>query len=317
MSISFATMLSATAYFSRPFGTREGIAWSNPRLKPWAILVHPSGMMLAAVTALALLNGTSVFAQSSEVIESKNFRIPDLGISFNLPKDWTDLGKERIDMMNKIAWEKTSAQKGGYVAGLERNLSYTRRRGYPTYILIQKAPRRSAVKNLLTAFPKLQTTGGPGTNKTMQVRTSAPTEGYLDEKLRAIVSPFNGVGEDGSPYIGRTYAIPLRTNLLSLHVYCRTAAATNIIPEVESAVMSLKTDDSIKMQDSWVQEFKTLLQKRDAGSSANRSTTSSPAANRSGAASKPGSILIITQPPVTNVAAPNVPSTNSASSIAP
>src|SRR5436305_1643520 len=51
---------------------------------------HRSFFGLVIVASLAMCGG----AELSYIIESKNFRVPDVGLSFNLPKEWTDLGKE-------------------------------------------------------------------------------------------------------------------------------------------------------------------------------------------------------------------------------
>ena len=192
-------------------------------------------------------------AQPAYVIESKNFRVPDLGLAFNLPKEWTDLGKERIDTMNRLTRERTPQEKGRYVAGLERDLSYSRRSGYPTYIFIQKYPSKVSAKSLLAAFPKLRKQGS---------REAALGDPYLDEKLRVVVAASVGTGEEG-PFTTRTYTVPTKTNLVNIYAYCKVASATTVIPELESALLSLKIDEPLKLPDKWVEDLKSLMRVRD------------------------------------------------------
>jgi hypothetical protein len=211
---------------------------------------HRSFFGLVIVASLAMCGG----AELSYIIESKNFRVPDVGLSFNLPKEWTDLGKERIDTMNRLTQERSPSEKGRYVAGLERDLSYSHRNGYPTYLFLQKYPSRVSAKSLLAAFPKLRRQG-------LQEASAGDT--YLDEKLHAIVAVSSGTGEDG-PFITRTYTVPTKTNLVNIHTYCSRAAATNILPELEASMVSIRIDASLKLPDRWVDDLKSLMRERDA-----------------------------------------------------
>ena len=204
-------------------------------------------------TLLLCLVAICAKAQSSYVIESKNFRIPAIGLAFNLPNEWTDLGKERIDTMNRLTTERTPRERARYVAGLQRDLSFTRRSGYPTYMLIQKYPSRVSSKSLLTAFPKLRKQG---------TKEAALGDPYLDEKLRMVVVASSGTGEDG-PFVTRTYTIPTRTNLVNIYTYCRMASASNVIPEIEGALLSIKIDDSLKLPERWVEDLKSLMRDLD------------------------------------------------------
>jgi hypothetical protein len=207
-------------------------------------------------------------AQSAYVIESKNFRVPDLGLSFNLPKEWTDLGKERIDTMNRLTKERMPQEKGRYVAGLERDVSYSRRSGYPTYILIQKYPSKVSAKSLLAAFPKL---------RKQDSREAALGDPYLDEKLKVVVAASIGTGEDG-PFTTRTYTVPTKTNLVNIYAYCKVGSATNVIPEVENALLSLKLDEPLKLPERWVDDLKSLMRQRDFKATPAARTNSPPAA---------------------------------------
>ena len=204
----------------------------------------------ARFAALAVfLAVISAAAQPAYVIESKNFRIPELGLSINLPKEWTDLGKERIDTMNRLTKEKAPRDKSRYVAGLQRDLSFSRRNGYPTYLLIQKLPSKVTAKSLRSAFPKL---------RKQSAKPAAPGDAYLDETLKVIVVASGGTGEEG-PFITRTYTIPMKTNLVNIYAYCRAASASNFIPELASALLSIKIDDALKPPDHWVEDLKWSL----------------------------------------------------------
>jgi hypothetical protein len=132
-------------------------------------------------------------------------------------------------------------------------LSYSRRSGYPTYIFIQKYPSKVSAKSLLAAFPKLRKQGS---------REAALGDPYLDEKLRVVVAASVGTGEEG-PFTTRTYTVPTKTNLVNIYAYCKVASATTVIPELESALLSLKIDEPLKLPDKWVEDLKSLMRVRD------------------------------------------------------
>src|SRR5262249_10080697 len=125
--LQFYTTGICLAMIARKFSaTRAHLSASVSR---WHLI------QFSALITIQVANGAD---SSPYVIESKNFRIPAIGLSFNLPVEWTDLGKERIDTMNRLTAEQNPREKARYVAGLQRNLSFTRRSGYPTYMLIQR-----------------------------------------------------------------------------------------------------------------------------------------------------------------------------------
>jgi hypothetical protein len=204
--------------------------------------------------------------QSSYVIESKNFRIPSVGLSFNLPNEWTDLGNERVDTMNRLTSQSAPQEKARYVAGLQRDLSFTRRSGYPTYMLIQKFPSKVTARSLLGAFPKLRT------QNSLEAAMGDP---YLDEKLKMIVVASGGTGEDG-PYYTRTYTLPTRTDLVNIYTYFKASAFTNVVPELETAWLWLKMEDSLKLPDRWVTDLRSLMRDRDAKAAAAARTNAPP-----------------------------------------
>jgi hypothetical protein len=233
---------------------------------------------LKFLTLILLQVAIGQAAQPAYVIESKNFRIPDLGLSLNLPKEWTDLGNEQIDTMNRLTREKTPREKARYVAGLQRDLSFSRRAGYPTYLLIQKFPSKVTAKSLRSAFPKLRKQAS---------REAALGDPYLDEKLKMIVVAASGIGENG-PFTTRTYTLPTKTELVTIYAYCRTAAATNVIPELESALLSIKLDEPLKLPDRWVEDLKWLMREPDVKTKPAAQTNTPPAT-----------------PPATNTPAPS------------
>ena len=150
---------------------------------------------------------------------------------------------------------------------------------------------------------------------------------FLDEKLRVIVAVSSGTGEEG-PFITRTYTVPTKTNLVNIYTYCSRAAATNILPELEAAMGSIRIDNSLRLADRWVDELKSLMRERDAKVAA-ASQTNAPAAPRKGtiiignsttnagveahpSETKPQTIPVEQTnsppaPPPTNAPAPNTP----------
>jgi hypothetical protein len=156
--------------------------------------------------------------------------------------------------MNRLTAQSSPQEKARYVAGLQWDLSFTRRSGYPTYMLVQKFPSKVTAKSLLGAFPKL---------RTQNSREAAMGDPYLDEKLKMIVVASSGTGEEG-PFFTRTYTLPTRTNLVNIYTYFKAAAFTNVVPELETAWLSLKIDDSLRLPDRWVTDLRSLMRDRDA-----------------------------------------------------
>ena len=216
--------------------------------------------------AMLVFCQAAIAADAPYVIESKNFRFPAVGLSFNMPNEWTDLGNERVDTMNRLTAQRAPQEKARYVAGLQRDLSFTRRSGYPTYMLIQKFPSKVTAESLLGAFPKL---------RTQNSREAAMGDPYLDEKLKMIVVASSGTGEDG-PFFTRTYTLPTRTNLVNIFTYFKAAAFTNVVPELETAWLWLKIDDSLKLPDRWVTDLRLLMRDRDYKAAAAAKTNTTP-----------------------------------------
>jgi hypothetical protein len=228
-------------------------------------------MIVGKITLATLVFCQVVIAADAPyVLESKNFRIPAVGLSFNLPVEWTDLGNERVDTMNRLTAQRAPQEKARYVAGLQRDLSFTRRSGYPTYMLIQKFPSKVTAKSLIGAFPKL---------RLQNSREAAAGDPYLDEKLKMIVVASSGTGEDGL-YFTRTYTLPTRTNLVNIYTYFKASAFTNVVPELETTWLLLKVDDSLKMPERWVTDLRSLMRDRDAKAAVATKTNLAPRPGR-------------------------------------
>ena len=114
-------------------------------------------------------------------------------------------------------------------------------------------PSRVSAKSLLSAFPKV---------RKQNSRDAALGDPYLDEKLRMVVVASGGIGDEG-PFTTRTYTIPTRTNLVNIYAYCKAASTTNVIPELESSLLSIKIDDPLKLPERWVEDLKSLMRDRD------------------------------------------------------